>query len=165
MCGTRNVGSARSALPRAKPATGVGAPQMASSSKNAPVSVPFSNPALADSTLGASQAAVALEAAPSTALMPLPGRPRPSCSGTVTLRSSVLDDASLALREPLDADLVVPAFEESIRRLDAQAHAIQVQKAALLAAIARAQGTAPQLAPGDEEEGVSGPSSRKRGRS
>ena len=125
----------------------------------------FLNLALADSTIGASQAAVALEAAPATALTPLPGRPRPSRSGTVTLRSSVLDDASLALREPLDADLVVPAFEESIRWLDAQAHAIQVQKAALLAAIARAQGTAPLPAPGDEEEGAAGPSSRKRGRS
>ena len=138
---------------------------MASSSKSAPVSVLFLNLVLADFAPGASQAVVPFEAAPSTALTPLPGRPRPARSGTVTLRSSVLDDASLALREPLDADLVVPAFEESIRRLDAQAHAIQVQKAALLAAIARAQGSVPQLAPGDEEEGVAGPSSRKRGRS
>ena len=81
----------------------------------------------------------------------------------MTLRSSVLDDASLALREPLDADLVVPAFEESIHRLNAQAHAIQVQKAALLAAIARAQGTAPLPAPGDEDESAAGPSSHKRG--
>ena len=119
----------------------------------------------ADPLVGASQAVVPFESAPSTALTPLPGRPRPSRSGTVTLRSSVLDDASLALREPLDADLVVPAFEESIRRLDAQAHAIQVQKAALLAAIARAQGTAPLPAPGDEDEGAAGPLSRKRGRS
>ena len=121
--------------------------------------------AFADPLVGASQAVVPFEAAPSTALTPLPGRPRPARSGTVTLRSSVLDDASLALREPLDADIVVPAFEESIRRLDAQAHAIQVQKAALLAAIARAQGSAPLSAPGDEEEGAAGPSSRKRGRS
>ena len=106
---------------------------------------------------------VPFKAAPSTALTPLPGHPHPARSGTVTLRSSVLDDASLALCEPLDADLMVPAFKESIRWLNTQVHAIQVQKVVLLAAIAHAQGTAPLPAPGDEEEGAAGPLSHKRG--
>lgn len=119
----------------------------------------------ANSDVGPPPAGGLVEKAPAPAVTPLPGRTRTTRAGTVTLRGAARDDVSAALRESVDPEFALPVFEESIRRLDAQAHAIQVQKAALLLAIAHAQGTTLPPASGDEGEDAPGPSARKRGRS